>query len=192
MVNEENDDLTILLIDQPDSPTTNSRIQKQGSNVETNRARTIARLLKNNKKEYMVVKNSKNVSSGIWSKFGLPAKRNEKCPDQFDIIQNYSSCFQCYHTYRFTDSSTSSMKDHKCPQEIPKGQQQLTSSSNSSLSSRSSLTTKTLKQKKQNLKQLFVRWVVTGMRPFHIVSDSGLENIIQECLDIGMIMLLYY
>ena len=36
-----------------------------------------------------------------------------------------------------------------------------------------------------------MRWVVTGMRPFQIISDSGLIDIIQECLDIGMIMVVF-
>jgi hypothetical protein len=191
MIDEENQDLIILPTCQIDSSTTNNLNQKNCLNVEMNKAKMITRSLRNNSKEYMVVKNTKNVSSDIWSKFGLPAKKNDKSSDQFDIIPNYSSCFQCFQTYRFTDSSTSSMKDHKCPQELAKGQQQLKIFNASSSSPLSPLTTKIIKQKKQHIKQLFVRWVVTGMRPFQIISDSGLIDIIQECLDIGMIMLLF-
>ncbi|CAF1334587.1 unnamed protein product, partial [Rotaria sp. Silwood1] len=105
----------------------------------------------------------------IWTKFSLPARRIAKNPNRYEIIPNYLSCNKCFQTYRFLDSNTSSMRDHRCPKDISSTQMQLksfvTSSPTASSSSSPSL---------------------SGMRPFQIISDSGLQAILQECLDIGL------
>ncbi|CAF3359964.1 unnamed protein product [Rotaria sp. Silwood2] len=190
MLNEDNPDVILVTSSQLNLTSSINSSDKNKSNSDVNRCKTITNLLKNNSNEYTIVRNKKNISSGIWLKFGLPAQKNDKNSNQYDVIPNYSSCFKCFHTYRFTNSSTSSMRDHKCPQEISKGQQQLTLQhaspiSSSSSSSRPVILSKIIKQKKENIKKLFVQWVVTGMRPFQIISDSGLEAIMQECLNIG-------
>ncbi|CAF4071163.1 unnamed protein product, partial [Rotaria sp. Silwood1] len=140
----------------------------------------------------------KNVSSDIWTKFGLPARRIAKNRNRYETIPNYSSCNKCFQTYRFLDSNTSSIRDHKCPKDISSTQMQLKSfftssptASSSSPPSRSTLISKVIKEKKEIIKKLFVRWVVRGMRPFQIISDSGLQAILQECLDIGYVFLGY-
>ncbi|CAF1165617.1 unnamed protein product [Rotaria sordida] len=192
MLNEDNPDV-ILVTSSQLNLTSSITSDKKNSNSDLNQCRTITNLLKNNNDEYAIIKNKKKVSSGIWLKFGLPARKKDKNSNQYDVIPNYSSCFKCFHTYRFIDSCTSSMRDHKRPQEISKGQQQLTlhhasptlSASSSSSSSRSIILSQIIKQKKENIKKLFVQWVVTSMRPFQIISDSGLEVIMQECLNIG-------
>ncbi|CAF5028736.1 unnamed protein product [Rotaria sp. Silwood1] len=161
-------------------------------------------LIDTSSNEYFVVENNRNLSSDIWQKFGFPArKRDQKSDkhdqnsdkhdqnsdkhdqnldkhdqnsDKHDIIPNFTSCFKCLQRYRFTNATTSSMREHKCPQENLKGQKQLNYFiSPSSSPSRSTIVSKTIKQKKENIKRLFVRWIVTGIRPFQIVSDSGRE-----------------
>ena len=191
MLNEN--DCDMILMSSIQSIPLNDTLLKTNSNIDLNNSKTITNLLKTKTKEYFVVKNSKNTSSDIWHKFGFPARKHDQNSDKHDVIPNFTSCFKCFQTYRFTDASTSSMRDHKCPQENFKDQKQITNFIASSSSSSSRLTTvsKTIKQKKENLKRLFVRWIVTGIRPFQIVSDSGLVDIIQECLDIGKVFFFF-
>ena len=75
MINKENSDLILLPSSDLDSPSTTNSNRKQGLNIEFNQANIITRLLKNNNKEYIVIKNTKNVSSDSWSKFGFLAKK---------------------------------------------------------------------------------------------------------------------
>lgn len=211
----DEDDHDLIYVSSSSSPlqsTSSKSSKKRSLENDSNQSKIITSLLKNNNDEYKIIKNTRNVSSDIWLKFGFPAKKNVEHPDRYDIIPNYSSCFKCFRTYRFTDSTTSSMKDHKCPQEYfqglktlevfsasssPSSSARISTASSSSTpylsptSSRSVFITKVVKKKKENLKKIFVRWVVTGMRPFQIVKDLGLEDIIQECLDIGMIEVFY-
>ncbi|CAF3928238.1 unnamed protein product, partial [Rotaria sp. Silwood1] len=99
----------------------------------------------------------KNFSSDIWTKFSLPARRIAKNPNRYEIIPNYLSCNKCFQTYRFLDSNTSSMRDHRCPKDISSTQMQLKSfvtssptASSSSSPSRSTIASKIIKQKKRN------------------------------------------
>jgi hypothetical protein len=39
---------------------------------------------------------------------------------------------------------------------------------------------------------LCAKWIAGSMRPFQIVTDQGLKDLIQVCLDIGNFVLIYY
>ena len=90
----------------------------------------------------------------------------DKNLNKYDIIPNFTSCFKCFQTYRFTDATTSSMRDHKCPEEKLNRQRGLNefmtpSLASQSPSSHSVIVSKRIKEKKQVIKRLFVRWIVT-------------------------------
>ena len=191
MDEEENGVIVVSTSEYAAKLSTNSSDKKK-LDADRNQSKMITNLLKSTKDNYVVLKNTKNVSSDIWQKFGLPARRSSNNSNRFEVIPNYSSCFKCFQTYRFLDSTTSSMRDHKCPQEVSNAQTQfksfISSPTTSSSFSRSAFTLKKGKEKKENIKKLLVQWVVTSMRPFQIVSDPGLQAIMQECLDIGSII----
>ena len=66
MADEENQDFLIIPTSPIKSSGADNLNQKQNSNIETNQAKTITRSLRNNNKNYMVMKNTKNVSIVIF------------------------------------------------------------------------------------------------------------------------------
>jgi hypothetical protein len=50
---------------------------------------------------------------------------------------------------------------------------------------RSATASKLLTQKKKEMTNLCARWVADSMRPFSIVRDRGLKEIIEKAVEIG-------
>ncbi|CAF4330882.1 unnamed protein product, partial [Rotaria magnacalcarata] len=71
-------------------PSTNSS-EKKKSNGDRNQSKTITNLLKSKKDDYVVLKNTKNVSSDIWEKFGSPARRSSNNSNRFKVIPSYKN-----------------------------------------------------------------------------------------------------
>jgi len=69
---------------------------------------SITLLSKNDNENYKVIPNlSKRVSAACWKKMGMgfPAQKlHDK--NEFIAIPGYASCFKCFETSRYVDSST--------------------------------------------------------------------------------------
>ncbi|CAF4958557.1 unnamed protein product [Rotaria sp. Silwood1] len=116
---------------------------------------------------------------------------------QYKIIEKKSTApCCCYQTYSYS-SSTTTLSNHKCPMLLNKNQSTLetlpVSSSTSCISPflSNKVAAANAKDNKASEKQksLFVTslsdWVCSSMRPISIVEDSGLKNIMDQCIQIG-------
>ncbi|CAF1524806.1 unnamed protein product [Adineta ricciae] len=149
----------------------------------THTSKSIETILKNNKGDYKIVNNpSKRLTTTCWTLFGFPAQAIDG--GEFEIIQGFASCKQCFETFRYVCGSTTSLNQHQCPKSLPRGQQSIKDSVHSS-AQRSAIIEKTIRKKKENVKRLCAQWPATSMRPFQIVADPGFKQISQECLSIG-------
>ncbi|CAF4786442.1 unnamed protein product, partial [Rotaria sp. Silwood2] len=88
---------------------------------------SIKLLLMNDSANYKVIPNqSKRVSAGCWKRMemGFPAKKlHDK--DEFIAIPSFASCFKCWETYRYVNSSTTHINSHKCPKLLSSNQTSL-------------------------------------------------------------------
>ncbi|CAF1043629.1 unnamed protein product [Adineta ricciae] len=153
----------------------------------------VCRLLSKNPENYKVIKNTKNnLTSICWNLFGIPT-RKILGTEEFEPIQGFVSCESCFQTYAFSSTSgTRVLNSHTCVQKFSSGTRKR-SSSESGTNHQMKLETITksykdvrLPEKPINIiKELTCKWVCQDMRPFSIVEDIGLENLLQEFINIG-------
>lgn len=106
----------------------------------------------------------------------------EEDPTKYEVLPGFASCKRCFDTYKYIDSSTGNLNNDRCCQDLSSDQ----SSIGSFLQSpRSSSGAKQISKRKEEVKRLCAKWVACSMRSFGIVSDSGLKDLVQLCLDIG-------
>jgi len=90
-------------------------------------SKSIRLILKNDNKNYKVVSNkTKHVATGCWKNMVMcfPAKKlNDK--DEFTVIPSSASCFKCFETYRYVNSSITHINSHKCLNLLPLDQTSL-------------------------------------------------------------------
>ncbi|CAF3341802.1 unnamed protein product [Rotaria sp. Silwood2] len=141
---------------------------------------------KDEKKEYIVTENTLKKSSTAWSNFGFPA-RLSKC-GTYQRIHGFASCFQCKTTYAFQSDGSGSTKHllrHICSKE-----------QSSSEGAQEGPLYKLFKPKKQaavmlsstdstKMKDELTKWICRSVRPFTIVADVGLTDVLQTVLDLG-------
>lgn len=153
----------------------------------------IKSLLKRQSTNYQVVLNGKtNLTSTCWKVFGFPAKKSEK-NNRFEKIDGFTSCRLCFQTFTYTSTSgTRNMNDHSCvknlsnakiiPPTTSPGQMNL----NNMLNSYKQI--KLDQNELTTVKNLACSWICEDMRPFTIVEDEGLRNLLQEFINLGEIM----
>ncbi len=150
---------------------------------------SIKRSLLVDKKHFRVEPNpSKRATASCWKIFGLPAMSNDDDPSKFKILPGFASCKTCFDTYKYIDSSTGNLNSHRCCRDASPDQSSIASFLQSP---RSTNTSKIISRRKEEIKQLCARWVAGSMRSFRIVNDRGLKDLIQACLDIGKVFLIY-
>ncbi|CAF1533718.1 unnamed protein product [Adineta ricciae] len=168
---------TIHILSSPARP-----VKSTGS-APTYTSVSIKRLLTHEKTRYRVECNpSKRATAPCWKVFGFPAMLSNESENQFEIIPGFASCRSCFETYRYIDSSTANLNSHVCPRIVHPNQQTLTMKSQTP---RSTAMCKLLAQRKKEMTNLCARWVADSMRPFSIVGDYGLKEIIDKSVEIG-------
>ncbi|CAF4120577.1 unnamed protein product, partial [Rotaria sordida] len=171
----------------------------------------ISLFLKNNPKEWLIQEKKKNINvkySDVWNVFGEPSKINES--GVYIIIEGFASCLKCYKTYiKKKDTGTNPLRNHSCFKKymLEKKQHEqlknMTSQATTSLITSSSSSTcnfkfnplskyglvikstKLTSDEKNKIKEATVQWLCQSMRPFSIVNDIGLRNVIQHTISLG-------
>jgi hypothetical protein len=158
----------------------------------------VTRLLKTDSTNYKIVKNTKNnLTSVCWKLFGFPAKKS-LTEAEFEPLSGFVTCESCYQTYTFTpNSGTRILNAHICVQKLSSGTRKRSSSASvSGYQMKLGTAMKCYKQvqlpeKEINLvKDLTCKWLCQDMRPFSIVEDVGLRNLLQEFILIGKFIFL--
>jgi hypothetical protein len=145
---------------------------------------------KDDKNEYTVMVNNLKKSSTAWSNFGFPARLG--AGGIYQRIDGFTSCFQCKTTYTFQSDGTGSTKHllrHIC----------------SKVQTSEGPLEKLFKLKKKavvmlnstdstTMKDELTKWICRSVRPFNIVADAGLKDVLQTVLDLGMfdLILIYF
>lgn len=137
-------------------------------------------LLETKPEQYIILKNTGKHTSDCWNYFGFPAIVN---PDgKPKRIQGFVSCQHCFTTYSFISNSTRLLNRHKCKNSMANEvatQNRLTVLFNHKPS-------KLKDNEILKIKNLQVKWICQNIRPFSIMEDDGLRQLIQECISIGM------
>ncbi|CAF4481727.1 unnamed protein product, partial [Rotaria sp. Silwood2] len=153
---------------------------------------SIKLLLMNDSANYKVIPNqSKRVSAVCWKRMemGFPAKKlHDK--DEFIVIPGFVSCFKCWETYRYVNSSITHLNSHKCPKlsssnQTSLDQHFLSKSIPRPTDQRTVPVTKAIAKRKEEMKKVCAWWIANSMRSFQIVQDPGFKAVIDECLKIG-------
>ncbi|CAF1070146.1 unnamed protein product [Didymodactylos carnosus] len=144
---------------------------------------SIKRSLMTDKNRYRVQPNpSKRATAACWKVFGVPAMSTDDDPTKYEILPGFVSCKTCLDTYKYIDSSTGNLNNHRCCRESSPDQSSIASFLHLPRSTNSN---KLISKRKEEIKQLCAKWVAGSMRSFQIVTDRGLKDSIQACLDIG-------
>ena len=151
------------------------------SNIHT--SASLKRALLHDHQHYRVQPNSSTrATTQCWKAFGFPSKIKEDNPNEFTIISGFASCKTCFETYKYMDSSTGNLNSHQCSRSLPSDQQTLSSF----VKSPSRNNGKLIARQKEEIKKLCVRWIASSMRPFQIVSDPGLKQIVKASISFGV------
>ncbi|CAF1284179.1 unnamed protein product [Rotaria magnacalcarata] len=173
-----------------------------------NSSKSITFYLKNKPDEWMIqpkVKNAKLKYSDVWNVFGVPVKKDNS--GVFCVIDGYASCFNCNSTYvKKKDTGTNPLRNHPCFKNYIMEQEQ---QENLILKTQASSATQILPptaasginpltsyglviksirltlHEKLRTKESIVQWLCRSMRPFSIVNDIGLRNIVQQTISLG-------
>ena len=92
--------------------------------------------------------NNKRTVAPCWKTFGFPAVANKEDLKKFRIIPGFVSCKSCFDTYKYIDSSTANLYNHRCYRKESPNQTAITSFIRSPRSACSS--SKILSKKKMN------------------------------------------
>lgn len=108
---------------------------------------------------------SKRGRSKVWNTFG--AVKNEMGL----VIENIVACRKCYNIYRHNPKTTSNLVRHKCY---------------ASTQCKESETEVDVDSKtKSTTTKIVTQWAVQNCRPFEIVHDSGLHQLVKYAIQIG-------
>ena len=138
-------------------------------------------------KRFIVIENNlKKNSSTAWSTFGFPAQQIED--GAYERIHGFASCFQCKTTYTFQSDGSGSTKHllrHRCskPESLSEGSQR--GPLHMLFKSRQKAAAAINSKDSTEIKDALTRWVCRSVRPFNIVEDAGLRDILQTVLDLG-------
>ncbi|CAM4836190.1 unnamed protein product [Rotaria magnacalcarata] len=115
---------------------------------------------------------SKQSSADWWAVFGIPTQtQDEKCYS----MKNYIACIHCKTVYRYTNTlSTSESAIH------------LTQSTLSNYAFKYKPRDGSDKNVKSKCNDLIVRWISNNIRPFSIVDDEGLHELLQFFYELGV------
>jgi hypothetical protein len=57
---------------------------------------------------------SKRATAACWKTFGLPAMSTKENPAKYEVLPGFASCKRCFDTYKYVDSSTGNLNNHRC------------------------------------------------------------------------------
>ena len=153
------------------------------SNAIVHTSASIKRSLMHDKAHFRIENNpSTRATAACWKVFGFPAVSTPDDPSKYEIVPGFVSCKSCFDTYKYIDSSTGNLNSHRCAQNTRHDQSSISSFLHSP---RSNVASKQISKRREEVKQLCAKWIAGSVRPFQIVADNGLKNLIQACLDIG-------
>jgi hypothetical protein len=150
---------------------------------EEYRAQQLEKLLKRSidSKQYVILKNiSSLIKSDVWKKFGFPAK--SRAGGGHEAITSFVACFDCFKTLSF-DGSTKYMIKHTCLDTSTVRVE--TISQQGTINKYLSKKPVIQKQDKETMKEKFVLWTCSSIRPFTIVEDPGFLDVLNEAIRIG-------
>ncbi|CAF4044377.1 unnamed protein product, partial [Rotaria sp. Silwood1] len=160
------------------SPSSSSTSQKE--HYQTQEIEKLLRMSVKSK-QYIVKKNSSQlIKSDAWSKFGFPAKQRSE--NVYDILPGFVSCSDCFRTLVY-DGSTKYMIKHKCVVAAAAATELVvnTGTMDNYLLKKPVIQ----KQDKEKMKEKFVIWSCSSIRPFSIIEDPGFIDILNEAIKIG-------
>ena len=89
---------------------------------------SIKRLLLNDDIHFKVLPNNrKRATAACWKSFGFRAVFNQDDLTKFEITPGFVSCKSCFDTYKYIDSSTANLYNHRCCREESSDQMSITS-----------------------------------------------------------------
>ncbi|CAF1672427.1 unnamed protein product [Rotaria magnacalcarata] len=121
---------------------------------------------------------SKQFSADWWAVFGIPTQtQDEKCYS----MKNYIACIHCKTVYRYstTFSSTNTLSTSESAIH-------LTQSTLSNYAFKYKPRDGSDKNVKSKCNELIVRWISNNIRPFSIVDDEGLHELLQFFYELGV------
>lgn len=152
-------------------------------------ATSIEHLLKrkDSRREFIVLENKqKKTTSAAWSTFGFPARLVED--DTYNRIPGFASCFQCKFTYTYQSDGSGSTKHllrHTCPKDPSKLETREDGPMMKLLKSKTTTVTTLTSEDCTRMRDELTKWICSSIRPFNIVHDIGLQNVLQTIVDIG-------
>ncbi|CAM4762941.1 unnamed protein product [Rotaria magnacalcarata] len=123
---------------------------------------------------------SKQFSADWWAVFGIPTQtQDEKCYS----MKNYIACIHCKTVYRYstTFSSTNTLSTSESAIH-------LTQSTLSNYAFKYKPRDGSDKNVKSKCNELIVRWISNNIRPFSIVDDEGLHELLQFFYELGELL----
>ncbi|CAF2036482.1 unnamed protein product, partial [Rotaria magnacalcarata] len=117
-------------------------------------------------------------SADWWAVFGIPTQtQDEKCYS----MKNYIACIHCKTVYRYstTFSSTNTLSTSESAIH-------LTQSTLSNYAFKYKPRDGSDKNVKSKCNELIVRWISNNIRPFSIVDDEGLHELLQFFYELGV------
>ncbi|CAF2710518.1 unnamed protein product [Rotaria sp. Silwood2] len=163
------------------------------SSSNTINSSKIKQLLKYESNKYSVIKKESSTPLiGWWEVFGYPAKLDEH--GVFQRISGYVSCFNCYSTFIYGNSSgTTRLRQHAAKCSKTTCSSSISVECNDSSSSRQATLAqhgfkkcvKINEKDIDNIKKLSAQWICQDIRPFCTLQDVGFRALAQELINIG-------
>ncbi|CAF4126158.1 unnamed protein product, partial [Rotaria magnacalcarata] len=121
-----------------------------------------------------------------WPNFGFSGRKDKD--GKYQRINGFASCFTCRATYVFQSDGTGSTKHllrHKCSkvQEPSDGATEGPLEKLLKSKPKAAITLSTTNSTK--MKDELTKWICKSVRPFNIVSDIGLRDVLQTVLELG-------
>ncbi|CAF3038405.1 unnamed protein product [Rotaria sp. Silwood2] len=139
---------------------------------------------KDNRKEFTVIENSQKKSSSAWATFGFPARLIEN--DTYERIHGFASCFQCKTTYTFHSDGSGSTKHllrHVCSKSALSSEHYHEGPLGKLFKSKKTTSVTLNSKDSTKIKDDLTKWICTSIRPFNIIEDLGLRNVLQTAMD---------
>ncbi|CAF3317150.1 unnamed protein product, partial [Rotaria sp. Silwood2] len=139
---------------------------------------------KDNRKEFTVIENSQKKSSSAWATFGFPARLIEN--DTYELIHGFASCFQCKTTYTFHSDGSGSTKHllrHVCSKSALSSEHYHEGPLEKLFKSKKTTSVTLNSKDSTKIKDDLTKWICTSIRPFNIIEDLGLRNVLQTAMD---------
>ena len=150
----------------------------------------IMHYLKTKTDEYTIIDETREgVKANFWKMFGYPAKKNDT--NEMIRIPGFISCRKCRKTFSFNRTTgTSHLNSHRCvlvtqPSISFNGSVLRQTSLEKTWASVDMKSVKLSEKEKTTIKDLCSKWICQDIRPFSIIEDDGLQNLIQECIHLG-------